>query len=57
MARDKYRHMTGMDVLVDDRADHRGKWEDAGGIFVHHKNARDSLEQLARIYPSVMVPA
>lgn len=57
MARDKYRHMTGMDVLVDDRADHRGKWEDAGGTFIHHKNARDSLEQLAKIYPSVMVPA
>jgi len=57
MARDKYRHMTGSDVLVDDRADHRSKWEDAGGIFVHHKNARDSLEQLARIYPTVKVPA
>ena len=53
MARDKYRHMTGKDVLVDDRANHRGKWEDAGGIFIHHKNARNSLEQLARIYPTV----
>ena len=40
MARDKYRHMKGADVLVDDRADHRDKWEAAGGIFVHHKNAR-----------------
>jgi hypothetical protein len=57
MARDKYRHMTGKDVLVDDRADHRDKWEDAGGIFVHHKNARDSLEQLARIYETVKVEA
>ena len=57
MARDKFRHMTGMDVLVDDRADHRRKWEDAGGTFIHHKNARDSLEQLAEIYPSVKVPA
>ena len=57
MARDKYRHMTGRDVLVDDRADHRDKWEDAGGAFVHHKNARDSLEQLARIYPTVNVEA
>jgi len=55
MARDKYRHMTGADVLVDDRADHRAKWEDAGGIFVHHKNARSSLKQLAEIYPSVKV--
>ena len=57
MARDKYRHMTAGDVLVDDRADHRGKWEDAGGTFIHHKNSRDSLEQLAEIYPSVVVPA
>ena len=57
MARDKYRHMTGMDVLVDDRDDHRHRWEDAGGTFIHHKNARDSLRQLAEIYPSVMVPA
>ena len=56
MARDKYRHMTGMDVLVDDRADHRDKWEAAGGTFIHHKNARDSLRQLAEIYPSVVVP-
>jgi hypothetical protein len=56
MARDKYKHMTGMDVLVDDRADHRERWKAAGGTFVHHKNARDSLRQLAKIYPSVMVP-
>ena len=57
MARDKYRHMTGMDVLVDDRADHRDKWENAGGTFIHHKSARESLAQLAEIYPSVMAPA
>jgi hypothetical protein len=53
MARDKYRHMKGADVLVDDRADHRDKWKAAGGIFVHHKDARSSLRQLAEIYPSV----
>lgn len=57
MARDKFRHMKGADVLVDDRADHRDKWEDAGGIFVHHKGARSSLEQLAEIFPSVRAPA
>ena len=57
MARDKYRHMTGLDVLVDDRADHQARWEDAGGTFVHHRNARDSLEQLARIYPTVKTVA
>lgn len=57
MARDKYRHMTKGDVLVDDRADHREKWKDAGGTFVHHKNARASLEQLARLFPSVKLEA
>ena len=57
MARDKYRYMKPGDVLVDDRADHRAKWEDAGGIFVHHKNARASLDELARIFPSVKLPA
>jgi hypothetical protein len=57
MARDKFKHMTGMDVLVDDRSDHRERWKAAGGVFIHHKNARDSLRQLAEIYPSVVVPA
>src|SRR4030095_9363231 len=57
MARDKYRHMTGADVLVDDRANHRDKWEQAGGIFVHHKDARSSLRELAGIYPTVKLPA
>ena len=53
MARDKYRHMKGADVLVDDRSDHRDKWEAAGGKFVHHKDARSSLKQLAEYYPTI----
>ena len=57
MARDKFRHMTGADVLVDDRADHRATWEEAGGTFIHHKDARTSLIELAAIYPSVVAPA
>jgi hypothetical protein len=57
MARDKYRHMQGADVLVDDRANHRDNWEEAGGIFVHHKDARSSLELLATLYPTVKLPA
>ena len=57
MARDKHRHMQPGDVLVDDRATHRAAWEDAGGVFVHHKTARASLQELARLFPSVVVPA
>jgi hypothetical protein len=55
MARDKYRHMKGPDVLVDDRANHHDKWEAAGGIFIHHNSARESLEQLSDFYPTVKV--
>jgi hypothetical protein len=49
--------MKGADVLVDDRADHRDKWEVAGGIFVRHKDARSSIAELAEIFPSVKFPA
>ena len=55
MARDKVRYMTPGDVLVDDREDHRDKWEDAGGLFVHHRNAVQSLDELAATFPSISV--
>jgi len=57
MARDKHKHMRSGDVLVDDRENHRRSYEEAGIVFVHHKNAEDSVRQLARIFPSVKVPA
>jgi 5'(3')-deoxyribonucleotidase len=53
MARDKHKHMHPGDVLVDDRENHRAAYEAAGVVFVHHKNAADSLRQLAKIFPSV----
>ena len=56
MARDKHKHMKKRDVLVDDRENHRAAYEAAGIVFVHHKNAEDSLRQLAKIYPSVKAP-
>jgi hypothetical protein len=57
MARDKHLHMHRGDVLVDDREKHRAEYEAAGVVFVHHRNAEDSLRQLAKIFPSVKVPA
>jgi hypothetical protein len=45
--------MQPRDVLVDDRADHRSKWEDAGGTFVTHENAERSLAALRQIFPSI----
>jgi 5'(3')-deoxyribonucleotidase len=56
MARDKHLHMHPDDVLVDDREKHRAAYEAAGVVFVHHKNAEDSLRQLAKIFPSVEAP-
>jgi 5'(3')-deoxyribonucleotidase len=56
MARDKHLHMHPSDVLVDDREKHRAEYEAAGVVFVHHKNAEDSLRQLAKIFPSVKAP-
>lgn len=57
MARQKHLHMEPGDVLVDDRENHRHLWENAGGIFVHHKNAEDTIRQLAEIYPTVKAEA
>ena len=56
MARDKHKHMRPGDVLVDDREKHRGAYEEAGVVFIHHRNAEDSLRQLAKIFPSVRTP-
>jgi hypothetical protein len=57
MARDKFRHMTGADVLVDDSLTHRAAWENAGGTFVHHTSARASLRELVGLFPSIEVSA
>jgi hypothetical protein len=37
------------DVLVDDYLRYRDLWEKAGGIFVHHVSAAESIRQLAAL--------
>ena len=56
MARDKRDHAREGDVLVDDQNKHRHLWEDAGGVFIHHRNAADTIEQLGAFFP-VKLPA
>ena len=56
MARDKRDHAKEGDVLVDDQLRHRHLWEEVGGIFVHHRNARETLAELGRHFP-VETPA
>jgi hypothetical protein len=46
MARDKRNHAKEGDVLVDDQDRHRGLWEEAGGVFIHHKSAQQSIKEL-----------
>ena len=50
MARDKRDHAREGDVLVDDQDRHRGLWEGAGGVFIHHKDARRSIEALREYF-------
>ena len=42
----KREHCHPGDVLVDDRDKHRHLWVEAGGVFVHHKDARSSIAEL-----------
>ena len=51
MARDKRDHAREGDVLVDDQIKHRHLWEEAGGIFIHHRDARRTLDELAEYFP------
>ena len=33
-------------LLIDDRDSIREAWERMGGVFVHHRSARESIEKL-----------
>ena len=46
MAALKREHCHPGDVLVDDRDQHRRLWETEGGLFIHHRSARASIEAL-----------
>jgi hypothetical protein len=51
MAADKREHCREGDVLVDDTLRHRHLWVEAGGVFIHHKGAEQSLAKLADLFP------
>jgi hypothetical protein len=50
LAVDKRDHCREGDVLVDDTLKHRHRWEEAGGIFIHHRSADQSLRELSRYF-------
>jgi hypothetical protein len=45
-SQDKRLHMHQGDILIDDYTRYRALWEEAGGIFIHHTSASNSLEEL-----------
>jgi hypothetical protein len=51
MAVDKRNHCTEGDVLVDDTLKYRPLWEEAGGVFVHHTSAKETIDRLREYFP------
>jgi 5'(3')-deoxyribonucleotidase len=54
LAADKRKHARKGDILVDDTLKHRDLWTSAGGIFVHHRNAATSIDELRALVPEAM---
>ena len=54
MAVDKKRHAQEGDILVDDMLKYRHLWEEAGGVFIHHRSARETIAELEQIAPDAM---
>lgn len=54
LAREKRMHMKPGDVLVDDFVKYRELWEEAGGVFVHHVSADETISALERL--GLLVP-
>lgn len=46
LARKKHEFCRSGDVLVDDRDKYRPQWEQAGGVFIHHRSAQETLAAL-----------
>lgn len=45
-AKEKYKYGKPGDVLIDDFLKYRHLWIEMGGIFIHHKTAEQSLDEL-----------
>jgi hypothetical protein len=50
LSKDKRDHMKPGDVLVDDWPKYQHLWEEAGGIFILHKSAKQSIEALKEYF-------
>lgn len=57
MAVNKRSHCRPDDILVDDMLKYQHLWEEAGGTFVHHRNARETIRELDRLLPGGLAGA
>lgn len=48
-SKDKFMHAKPGDVLIDDWDNYKSRWEQAGGVFIIHRNAAESLDALAKV--------
>lgn len=56
LAVDKRNHCQSGDILVDDQLKHAHLWQGAGGTFVHHRSAEQTLFELSALGVPVRVP-
>jgi hypothetical protein len=49
MGRDKYTYCKKNFVLIDDREEYGINWQKKGGIFIHHTDTKNTIEQLENI--------
>ncbi len=49
-SKNKYRHASPGDILVDDWEKHRRAWLDAGGVWVTHRSAAETITSLQRLF-------
>jgi hypothetical protein len=55
LAVNKRDHCTPGDILVDDTLKHRHLWEAAGGTFIHHRSAAETLSELHTRWPELFL--
>ena len=48
-SKDKHVHCVIGDILIDDRTSNIEEWRSAGGIGIHHKSFKDTIEQLKNL--------
>ncbi len=49
-AKEKYKYCKPGDILIDDLEKYRHLWQSAGGHFILHKNAKQSITELYSVY-------